>query len=161
MNAAEIARSMETDAVDFYTEAAEKTSHPIGKRMFLSIAEDEKRHIAMIEVLLKGLDITYDSIDPMEKVKSVFAEHKDEMQERLAATGDDKEALKIAMEMEKKGYDFYVKAASEATDGKSKALFERLVLEEQKHYKIFSNTYAFLDDTGNWFMWEEHSIVEG
>lgn len=161
MNAAEIARSMETDAVDFYTEAAMKTSHPVGKRMFLSIAEDEKRHIAMIDALVKGLEITYDNADPMEKVKSVFAEHKEEMQERLAATQDEKEALSVAMEMEKKGHDFYVKAASEATDPKSKALFERLIAEEEKHYKVFSNTLAFLDDTGNWFMWEEHSIVEG
>ena len=161
MNAAEIARSMETDAVDFYTKAAENCSHPVGKQMFLSIAEDERRHIQMIEALIKGLGITEDNVDPMERVKSVFAELKDEMVERVAASGDDKEALKIAMEMEAKGRDFYERSASEATDDKSKALFERLFKEEEKHYAIFSNTYSFLNDTGNWFMWDEHSIVEG
>jgi hypothetical protein len=36
-----------------------------------------------------------------------------------------------------------------------------LIREEQKHYDIFSNTYHFLFDTGNWFMWQELSIVEG
>jgi hypothetical protein len=34
-------------------------------------------------------------------------------------------------------------------------------MEEQQHYDIFANTHSFLSDTGNWFMWEEHSIVEG
>lgn len=161
MNAAEIARSMETDAVEFYTAAAQKSSNNVGKQMFLSIAEDEKRHVRMIEALIKGMGITGENIDPMERVKSVFAELKDEMTERVAATGDDKEALKIAMEMEAKGRDFYEKSAAEATDMKSKALFERLFKEEEKHYAIFSNTYSFLNDTGNWFMWDEHSIVEG
>ena len=80
MNAAEIARSMETDAVDFYTKAAGNCTHTVGKQMFLSIPEDERRHIQMIEALIKGLGITEDNVDPMERVKSVFAELKDEMQ---------------------------------------------------------------------------------
>ena len=161
MNAAEIARSMENDAVEFYTAAAEKCSNTVGKQMFLSIVEDEKRHVKMIEALIKGMCITGENIDPMERVKSIFAELKDEMTERVAASSDDMEALKIAMEMEAKGRDFYDKSASEATDEKSKALFERLFKEEEKHYAIFSNTYSFLTDTGNWFMWEEQGIVEG
>jgi rubrerythrin len=49
MNALEIARKMETDAIKFYKEASEKTRHPAGKKMFLSIVEDEKRHLQMIE----------------------------------------------------------------------------------------------------------------
>ena len=65
------------------------------------------------------------------------------------------------MQMEKEGKEFYQKAASNAGTEKEKGLFERLVIEEQQHYDIFANTYSFLHDTGNWFMWEEHSIVEG
>ena len=42
-----------------------------------------------------------------------------------------------------------------------KMLFKKLINEEQQHYNIFANTYDFLNDTGNWFMWEDHSIVEG
>lgn len=161
MNTAEFARSMETDAIEFYTKAAEKTSHPVGKRIFLSIADDEKRHLALVNALIKGMDIPDDAHDPMNKIKNVFSEHKDEMQERIKATTDDKEALKIAMEMESKGRDYYKNAASEAQDAKAKDLFQRLMNEEDKHYTVFSNTFTFLNDTGNWFMWEEHSIVEG
>ena len=161
MNAVEIARKMETDAVDFYTKAAETTSHPVGKKIFLSIAEDERRHIRMIETIVKGMDITEENVDPMERVLNVFEQNKEQMKERMAATSDEKEAFKVAMEMEYEGREFYKKSAAEATDERSRALFERLALEEEKHYAIFSNTHTFLDDTGNWFMWEEHSIVEG
>ncbi len=107
------------------------------------------------------MDITSENVDPMQKVKTVFEEMKDQMQERISASKDDTEALKVAMDMEKEGFEFYKKTAAEATDPKSKALFERLIVEEEKHYQMFSNTLSFLNDTGNWFMWAEHSIVEG
>ena len=161
MNAAEIALKMETDAVEFYTEAADKSSHPIGKKMFLSIAEDEKRHVRMIDAIIKGMSLTENNIDPMEQVMSVFEANKDAMQERIASTDNDLEALKIAMEMEGKGRDFYRKSADEATDDKSRALFERLFIEEEKHYAIFENTHSYLSDNSNWFMWEERGIIEG
>jgi rubrerythrin len=161
MNAIEIALKMETDAIGFYRDAAEMTSHPAGKKMFLSIMEDEKRHIEMIQSLVNEMELTAEQIDPMEKIKSVFEELKDEMIADISATEDELAALETAMKMEKEGFEFYRKVAEESPDPKSKELFERLVIEEERHYEVFSNTHSFLSDTGNWFMWEEHSIVDG
>jgi len=161
MKATEIALKMETDAVKFYTEAAQKVSSPAGRKMFLSIAEDEKRHYEMVKALMNGMGITQENVNPMKEVMTVFESMKDQMQERIAATKEDSEALGIAMQMEKEGFEFYKKTADEAPDENSKALFNRLVHEEEKHYEMFMNTLNFLNDTGNWFMWEDHSIVEG
>lgn len=161
MNAIEIAIRMETDAIDFYKEAAEKTKYSVGKKMFLTVAEDEVRHLELLSQLFKGLDITIKDVSPMKNIKTIFEEMKHEMMERVEATTDELEAFKIAMQMEKKGIEFYKKAASEARAMKEKALFERLIKEEQQHYDIFANTYFFLSDSGSWFMWEEHSIVDG
>jgi rubrerythrin len=86
---------------------------------------------------------------------------KEAMMKRVEATQDELEAFKIAMQMEKEGVEFYKKAAAEAKTEKESSLFDRLVKEEQQHYDIFANTYFFLSDTGSWFMWEEHSIVDG
>jgi len=86
---------------------------------------------------------------------------KDQMMERLKAEEDELEAFRIAMEMEKEGIEFYKKVKDEVNTEKEKKLFERLIYEEEQHYKIFSETYTFLKDTGNWFMWKELSIVEG
>ncbi len=161
MNAIEIAIKMELDAIAYYGEAAERTSHPVGKKMFLSIIDDEKRHLQMLEDVFKGLDITARDVSPLKNVKTVFERHRDEMTERVPATTDEMEALNVAMGMEKEGIEFYTKAASEARTEKEKALFERLAEEEKQHYQVFSNTYFFMSDTGSWFMWEEYSIVDG
>ncbi len=42
MKSVEIAIKMEKDAVAFYEKCAEATNSQIGKKMFLSIADDEK-----------------------------------------------------------------------------------------------------------------------
>jgi rubrerythrin len=161
MNALEIARKMETDAIKFYSEAARKTGYPAGKKMFETVVEDEKRHLEIINQIIKGLDVTLEDVHPMKKIKTVFESMKDQMMERVKATTDELEAFKIAMQMEKEGMEFYRKLLSEATTEKEKNLLQQLIKEEQQHYEIFANTHFFLSDTGSWFMWEEHSIVDG
>ncbi|NOZ68661.1 MAG: ferritin family protein [Deferribacteres bacterium] len=161
MNAIEMARKMETDAIAFYTEAADRTAYPAGKKMFETIAADEKKHLEAVNRLLEGLDIHDEDVHPMKNIRTVFEEMKDEMMERVKATSDELEAFRIAVRMEKEGVEFYRKLSSEAPTGKEKALFDKLLQAERLHYDIFENTYNFLRDTGNWFMWEEHSIVDG
>jgi len=161
MDALEMAKKMERDAITFYTEAAQKTNYPAGKKMFLTIAEDEKRHLVMISEIIKGLQVTQQDVSPMKNVKSVFETMKNEMMKKVAASPDEMEAFKIAMQMEKEGMEFYKKTLAKAKTEKEKALLERLIGEEQQHYAIFSNSYQFLANTGNWFMWEERGIVEG
>jgi rubrerythrin len=161
MDAIDISLKMETDAVEFYTKAADRTDHPVGKKMFLSIADDERRHIDMLNALLKGMHLSHKDVNPMAEIRTVFQQMKDQMQQQVRATTDEIEALTMAMRMEQESYDYYEKMSREAPDPKSRDLFARLVKEEQQHYEIFSNTLSFLTDTGNWFMWEEHSIVDG
>lgn len=161
MNAIEIARKMETDAIKFYTEAAGKTQYPAGKKMFETVVVDEKRHLAIVNKLLQGLEIHMEDVHPINNIKTVFETMKDKMMEKVRATADELEAFKIAMQMEKEGIDFYRKLLKEAKTEKEKTLFQKLIREEEQHFAIFENTYNFLFDTGNWFMWDEHSIVEG
>ncbi len=161
MNPVEIAVNMEKDAIDFYTEAAGKVSSPAGKKMFDMIVQDEKKHLEIVEAILKGLKIETKASNPGEETKTVFMDMKDAVMDELEATSDELEAFKVAMKMEKEGIDFYKNLLKDATDDKVKTLFEKLIDEETKHYDIFENTYTFLNDTGNWFMWDEHSIVEG
>jgi len=161
MDALEMAMKMETDAIAFYTEAARKTNYPVGKKMFLTVTEDEKRHLEMIAQVIKGLGVTHKDVSPLKNVKTVFESMKADMMKKVEASSDELEAFKIAMQMEKEGKEFYEKTLAHAKTDKEKALLERLILEEEQHYAIFANTYEFLEDTGNWFMWEERGIVEG
>jgi rubrerythrin len=83
------------------------------------------------------------------------------MMERISATTDEVDAVKVALDFEKKGHAFYENAAETAIGKKEKKLFEVLAVEEKRHYEVLENTFNFLQDTGNWFMWEEHGMLEG
>lgn len=164
MNALEMAVKMETDAISFYTEAMGKMRYPAGKKMFEAIIGDEKRHMDMVRQIIKGLAITPKDVSPMKNVKTIFESMKSEMMKKMDASNDEMEAFKIAMKMEQEGVEFYKKCLAAATTEKEKALFKRLIPEEEEHYALFSNTYQYLQNTGSWFIWEEgaiHAVVEG
>jgi rubrerythrin len=161
MNSVEIALKMELDAIEFYTKCAEKTTSPIGKKMFLSIADDERHHVACANKVVRGLGFEPSKTTPKQNIKTIFEKNKKTISHKVTATTDDLEALTIAMQMEKEGVEFYRKAAAEASTPEEKALFECLIKDEEEHYAIFENSYSLLSDTSNWFMWDEHAIYEG
>lgn len=159
--AVETAIKMETDAMKFYRDASARTSHALGKRLFESFVVDELKHLKMLQDIMNDLDVEVKFVHPKEDIKTVFSELKEHMMQRISATTGEKEAVKVALDFEKEGYNFYKKAALEATEEKEKKLFEVLTIEEERHYKLLENTDRFLDNTGEWFMWEEHGILEG
>lgn len=161
MNAIEMAIKMEREAIGFYTKCAGKTNNPVGKKMFLSIVEDERYHIACATKVTQGKEFRPAETTPLQDMKVIFEQNKDAMLQRMSSTTDELEALEMAMKMEGETIKVYKKAAAEATNTTEKAFFECLIKDEEEHFAIFQNTYSFISDTGNWFMWDEHSIVEG
>ncbi len=59
----------------------------------------------------------------------------------------DDEALKVAMNLEKGGLDFYSKAASIVKDVKTKNIFLSLIEDERQHYKRFKELHDSLKDS--------------
>jgi rubrerythrin len=161
MNAIEMAVKMEQEAVDFYTQCAGRTNNPVGRKMFLSIADDEKYHIACAMNVQKGKTFAPAGASPLEDMKKIFDQNKQDMLKQVASTADELDAFRVAMKMEKEAIAFYKEASAQAANAEEKNLFDCLIKDEEEHFAIFQNTYSFLSDTGNWFMWEEHSIVEG
>jgi rubrerythrin len=158
-----MAMKMEKDGMAFYQEASEKTQNPLGKMMFLSFVEDERRHSTMIEALAKGLNIDKElkEAGPAERVRTIFEEAKNDMDARMGSNPSDVEALKLAVEMEDNGYQFYKEQAESATDPGEKALWEKLAHEESQHHEILENALTYLNETGDWFLWEEGGPIEG
>jgi rubrerythrin len=154
-DAIETAIKMETDAIAFYGEASNKTRHPFGKEMFRGFIKDETRHLKMLQAMFKGIDFDVELIRPKDTIKTVFSMLKDEMMQRVKAMENEMEAVNIALKFEKEGFDFYKKSATEAGTPKEKLLFEKLSVEENDHYTILLETQKFLENTGQWYMYEE------
>ena len=158
-----VAIQLETDGMKFYEGASGKTADPFGKRMFLSLVEDEKRHLKLLHDIAKD-------IPPMDEcdagavfkgaVRTIFKEVTDNLQKRLEADPDDVEAVKIAMEFEEKGYKFYEKAAQEATDENEKKLFDVLAVEENGHWAILEDTYTYLTAPEQWDIRENPPLLD-
>jgi rubrerythrin len=129
--------------------------------MFRGFVKDEKRHLVMLQCLFNGMKITEEFFRPKETIKTVFSSLKAQIMERASVVQSEMDALRIALQMEKEGFHFYETAAANALSRQEKELFERLVLEENDHYTILNNTYTFLENTGQWYMYEEQGIVEG
>jgi rubrerythrin len=162
MNAMKVALKTETEAIAFYRAAARRTKNPVGRKMFLSIIEDEKRHLSDFRVNLKDIPArTRVTSGAMRKMKAVFERRRESLLERIRTETDELGALRLAMQLEKASLAFYRRLAGEAKTEEEKSLFRRLLAEEHAHYARFENTYAFLTDTGNWFLWEQHSIADG
>jgi len=161
MNTFEIAAKMEQEAVAFYRQCAEKTSAVIGKKMFLSIAADEQYHFECALRIRDDKPVTPSTTTPLEDMMKIFDEHKQEMLQQIPSTADDLEALMVAMKMEEEAIAFYKKASALAANAAEKHFFDCLIHDEEEHFHIFQNTYTFLEDSGNWYMWEEKGIVEG
>lgn len=160
-NAIETAIKMETDAIAFYDEATRRATHPFGREMFKGFIKDETRHLKMLQNMFKGVDFDIESIRPKDTIKTVFSMFKDEMMQRVKAMDNEIEAVNIALKFEQEGFDFYRNAASKAETAKEKELFEKLAIEENDHYTILLETEKFLENTGQWYMYEERGIVEG
>ncbi|MFQ6033068.1 MAG: ferritin family protein [Candidatus Zixiibacteriota bacterium] len=157
---------MEEDGIDFYQKAAGKTSHPFGKKMFLSFGEDEKRHLTVLKEILADLKFSdfnqfFEEKTPREKIKTIFREVKNKIKERIAANPDELEALKIGMDMESKSVEFYQSALGKTQDSHQKSFFRRLIEEEKEHYQLLQNTHSYLKDSGDWFLWEEKALLDG
>ena len=144
----------ESDGIKFYTDAADQCKNHLGKAMFKSFVEDEKEHLHRLKNLKDAEATAFkQSAAPDVKTKgvkerllSLFSEMRHKLDSGIETEADDIEALKVAMEIEKKGHTLYNDVAKECDDPDEKELYKFLAKEEILHYEILKNTYKFLDN---------------
>ncbi|MEN8138901.1 MAG: ferritin family protein [Bacteroidota bacterium] len=127
----------EQDAVDFYTNLAEKASNIAVKKIFLKNADEEKVHKIKLEKV---------------KAEGVFAEEfkggvpdlkiSDYIVAKPPSKIDDyADALRLAMHREKGAYKLYTVLGESTNNSDLKKLFARLAEEEASHKLKFEIEY--------------------
>lgn len=138
----------ERKAHDLYLEAAEKTFHQLGKKMFARLAEEEAKHEKLLASWAAEGACPVIAAPPVDKdwltqqLKKVAAAEKPN-------TGD-LEAIELGRQMEKKSIQFYLDCAAKAPDKPSKDLFMRLKGEEDKHLALLTDLYEYMANPGVW-----------
>lgn len=148
----ETAIQLEKDGVKFYTDAAETDLHPLGKAMFSSFIEEEKKHIRKLEDLLMesdsgdGAPVQAKLEDIFENIKTVFRKMYKEDEVMVDVNTDDLKAIKTAIDFEKDGSNLYIEAAKATTDKLEKEVFTFLGNEEESHLQTLKNMHKELED---------------
>jgi rubrerythrin len=163
----EIALNNEARERDFYLKHAERTRHPLGESMFKTIAADEDEHYQRILELHKKLQEAgkWPEDLPLKvkatKVKSVLEKVVADVGAGPQADTDDLEAVKIAIEFETKGEQFYQKLQDGVEDPNEKAFFAMLTSLEREHRLSLEDTLLFFQDPEGWFQMNEKPHLDG
>ena len=140
-NALEEAIQFEMDGRDFFLKAAQKAKSYFAKLIFETIAEEELGHIKRVKAI-------YDRSGTFEKqsspsliseknsLENVFQQAKKNMDEVLLTNADELEAIRLGVQLEIKGHEFYKRLAEEAPNESEKAFYQQLAQEESHHFSV-------------------------
>lgn len=77
----------------------------------------------------------------------------------LSSISDD-EVLKLAMNLEEEGYNFYSGCLKNTRDEKAKKLFSRLATLEKRHFAVFSRLHSRIAKRRGVFATDEDALVK-
>lgn len=167
IKALEIAMNNEAKEREFYLRHSERTSHPLGKRMFRTLAEEEQEHMERIKLLHRRLEQQgrWPEDVPLElqgtRVKGILDSVVESVQDVPEADRDDFEAVQIAMEFEAKGEAFYAELANKADNLREKEFFGLLSSMEHEHLVSLKDTQEFFRNPAGWYTAKERHSLDG
>ena len=112
---------MEKDGQFFYSKAASESGSTPGRRLFTSLAKEEKCHLHRFEEIYKKLSQKHQWPETMEEnnraapVRTIFRQAIRYCNDEIKATTSELDALKLAIDMESKSYDLYNRCGRDAT----------------------------------------------
>jgi len=140
-----------------YRHLSELTRNASGRAMFLRLANEEKRHVGESHALFSALvgEEEWQRISSDEAAKpslmGIVADLKTAVLQRgHAAVADDTQALRMAMELERRAIRMYQEMAEHTNDPDVLKLLGKLVQEEFYHY---DSLQAQLDSILNVGLW--------
>ena len=149
---------LEQDGYKFYAEAAERTADPRGREMFLSLADDEKLHLRIVEDQYEA--VTSDegwvsfpeamACKPVDLDKPLFPPEEEALEKAIDPKASDTDALLFALQIENESYELYRKAATETADPTGKEMYQYLATQERTHFEILMLNYEHLVSAGSW-----------
>lgn len=160
-----LAIKFEQEGREFFLQAAERTQHPLGQRLFQSLANDELVHLRRVTEIFEALQNRQEWPQTQgheaKTFHTIFEEAKERLKEIVKPQEDDIEALKLGLELEERGYKFYHDLAEEASDKPEREFFQELAAAEDNHYQIIQSTIKYLESPEDWYADQEHQIYEG
>ena len=154
-DAIKTAIQMEQEGYNFYQRAAAQTSSDMGRTVFSSLAADELLHLEIFKNLFEekiGQDEWHKLVNSGKKYADIQVFPKD--LKRIEGKNPDTneiDAIRIAMDSEKKSIDFYSQIKQNLNSDDIKKIIDEIIRQEQSHYKILEGEFHHINSTGYWF----------
>jgi len=163
----QIAIQMEIDGKEHYLKASEESDNELGRKLLQSLSAEEDIHRQKFEEIYeavrskKAWPTTDFEPDGGKRLRTIFARASEEIGTSVKVVNTEFDAIKIAMDMETKTYDFYKSQSKEATYDAERDFYEALATEEREHHLILLDYYEYLKDPAGWFVTKEHPSLDG
>jgi rubrerythrin len=163
----QLAIQTEVEGKDFYQQASQKSSNKLARELFQHLANEEDVHCKKFEEIYEALKRGQNWPDvkpPSEKgktLKSLFAEATKALGSKIKVAESELEAIKIAMDMEIKSYNFYHSRSQQSTLSTENRFYEALAGEEREHHLALFDSHEYLSDPAGWFTKREHWSLDG
>ena len=156
MDILNFAINMEMEGNKFYSEQAEAASGTGLAKIFGILAEDELKHAELIKEKKAGGAFSSQKVKKSE-AESLF-EDKDQKISDIKARPEQLDAYRFALDKEKESIDLYTELSQKTEGGKD--LFEFLIAEEEKHFKIINDMVEIMSRPKEWVESAEFGVRE-
>ena len=155
LEALKLALTNEEKEREFYLANARRTKDALGKQMFEAIAADENEHYRRLVELHKKLEERGKwpdgfSTDISTRVVEALGRLVKEATNSPESDDDDVNAIKVAIEFERKGEESYARLADQAKDKAEKRFFNLLSSMEREHRLSLEDTLEYFIDPEEW-----------
>ncbi len=158
----------EEEGMAFFQDRAQNAPSTLERNLFNSLAKDEAGHKAHLEKMRDdilredSLEVLPDvSDDHVMNVRAIFDDALEGAHDPYDFKLEELEILQGAMNVERKGYHMYAKAAESVESPRAKEVFAHLALEEQNHYTLLKNTYDFMADPLGFDGFDGNAMLDG
>jgi rubrerythrin len=140
--------SMEKGIKDFYDYAAENVKDEKAAGQFRHLAQWENAHMDYLKFLYQAVQedretLTFDEFEsqkmPVTHIEAGISLEKAQQLFHKKDVKDAAGAVKMAVEIEGKAYNFYRRLAKDAADSNASVIFTHMSEQEQKHIEYLRN----------------------
>ena len=167
LQALQMAIQMENDGREYYLLMSQRSSHSIGKKLMATLAAEEEQHRRRFEEIYDTLrnkktwPVINMPVSQEHKLKNIFNQAAEVATSDATQLDSELDAVRTALEMENKSYDFYKNQETNATYPAEKDFYRSLASEEWQHHLVLLDYYEYLKNPSSWFVSKEHPSLDG
>ena len=152
-DALEVAIANEEQGLHFYIHAIEVTEDEMTRLVFTRLAEDEQQHLNELQKEYNTLRQAHTWLDDepsllyfdYDRLQNIFPQGQENIR-HIVQSVSPAEALQLAMDAERRSYEFFHYYANRVEYAKGRRIFAQFAREEEHHLDIIRDAYNAMQE---------------